>query len=80
VRFRTKANLTIASNLAITMANAGGKILLVDADLRRGDIAQLLNIDGRQGLSNVLRGELPWREAVVDANTPNLRVHSHVGQ
>jgi capsular exopolysaccharide synthesis family protein len=65
---------TIASNLAVTMANAGGKVLLVDADLRRGDIAQLMNIDGRHGLSNVLRGELPWREAVVDASYPNLRV------
>lgn len=65
---------TIASNLAVTMANAGGKVLLVDADLRRGDIAQLMSIDGRHGLSNVLRGELPWREAVVDANTPNLRI------
>ncbi|HET6410197.1 MAG TPA: CpsD/CapB family tyrosine-protein kinase, partial [Chthoniobacteraceae bacterium] len=65
---------TIASNLAITMANAGGRILLVDADLRRGDIAQLMNIDGRHGLSNVLRGELPWREAVIDAATPNLHV------
>jgi polysaccharide biosynthesis transport protein len=56
------------------MANAGGKVLLVDADLRRGDIAQLMNIDGRHGLSNVLRGELPWREAVVDASNPNLSV------
>jgi polysaccharide biosynthesis transport protein len=65
---------TIASNLAITMANAGGKVLLVDADLRRGDIAQLMNIDGRHGLSNVLRGELPWREAAVDASIPNLCV------
>jgi capsular exopolysaccharide synthesis family protein len=65
---------TIASNLAVTMANAGGKVLLIDADLRRGDIAQLFDIDGRQGLSNVLRGELPWREAVVDAPIPNLHV------
>jgi polysaccharide biosynthesis transport protein len=65
---------TIASNLAVTMANAGGRILLVDADLRRGDIAQLMNIDGRHGLSNILRGEVPWREVVMDANTPNLSV------
>jgi capsular exopolysaccharide synthesis family protein len=65
---------TIASNLAVTMANAGGRVLLIDADLRRGDIAQLMNIDGRQGLSNILRGELPWREAVVDAAAPNLSI------
>ena len=56
---------TIASNLAITMAASGARVLLVDADLRRGDIAQLFDIDGRFGLSNILRGEVPWKEAVV---------------
>jgi succinoglycan biosynthesis transport protein ExoP len=55
---------TIASNLAITMAAAGARVLLVDADLRRGDLAQLFDIDGHIGLSNILRGEVNWREAV----------------
>lgn len=55
---------TIACNLAITMANAGARVLLVDADLRRGDVAALFDIDGRQGLSNILRGEVPWRNCI----------------
>jgi len=55
---------TIASNLAITMAASGARVLLVDADLRRGDIAQLFDTDGRFGLSSILRGEVPWKEAV----------------
>jgi len=55
---------TIASNLAITMAAAGARVLLVDADLRRGDLAQLFDTDGHMGLSNILRGEVPWKEAV----------------
>jgi len=52
---------TIASNLAITMALAGTRVLLVDADLRRGDLASLFNVDGRFGLSSILRDEMPWR-------------------
>ena len=52
---------TIASNLAITMALAGTRVLLVDADLRRGDLATLFNVDGRFGLSTILRDEMPWR-------------------
>jgi len=52
---------TIASNLAITMALAGTRVLLVDADLRRGDLASLFNVDGRFGLSTILRDEMPWR-------------------
>lgn len=55
---------TIASNLAITMALAGARVLLVDADLRRGDIASLFDVDGRLGLSSVLRGEVEWKAAV----------------
>ena len=52
---------TIASNLAITMAQAGTRVLLVDADLRRGDLASLFNVDGRVGLSTILKDEMPWR-------------------
>jgi capsular exopolysaccharide synthesis family protein len=65
---------TIASNLAITMANAGARVLLVDADLRRGDIATLFDIDGKNGLTNILRGEVPWRECVEDTKLATLHV------
>jgi capsular exopolysaccharide synthesis family protein len=65
---------TIASNLAITMANAGARVLLVDADLRRGDIATLFDIDGKNGLTNILRGEVPWRECVEDTKLASLHV------
>jgi capsular exopolysaccharide synthesis family protein len=54
---------TVASNLAITLALAGSKTLLVDCDLRRGDLAHLFDADGRVGFSTVLRGEVPWRDA-----------------
>ena len=63
---------TIASNLAITMAAAGARILLVDADLRRGDLAQLFDNDGKIGLTNLLRGEGPWQSAVLQTKYPTL--------
>jgi capsular exopolysaccharide synthesis family protein len=55
---------TVCSNLSITMAQAGARVLVVDADLRRGDLSELFSVDGKIGLSSVLRGELPWREAI----------------
>lgn len=67
---------TIASNLAITMANGGARVLLVDADLRRGDIATLFDIDGKRGLTNILRGEMPWREAIIESRFQNLSIIS----
>ncbi len=65
---------TVASNLAITMSNAGAKVLLVDADLRRGDIAALFDIDGRQGLSNILRGEIGWKSSVEQVRGGRLHI------
>ena len=63
---------TITSNLAITMAIAGARVLVVDADLRRGDLASLFDVDGRIGLSSVLRGEVEWRNAVQKTSHPTL--------
>ena len=63
---------TIASNLAITMAAAGARVLLVDADLRRGDLAQLFDIDGKIGLTDILRGEHHWQSAVLQTKYPTL--------
>ena len=65
---------TITSNLAITMSNAGARVLLVDADLRRGDIAALFDIDGRQGLSNVLRSEVNWKTCIQKGRKDNLHI------
>lgn len=65
---------TVASNLAITMSNAGAKVLLVDADLRRGDIATLFGVEGKQGLSNILRGEVNWKECTEDTRDGRLHI------
>jgi len=65
---------TITSNLALTMSAAGARVLLVDADLRRGDIAALFDIDGRQGLSNVLRGEANWKNCIQKSRRDNLHI------
>lgn len=63
---------TIAGNLAITMALAGARVLLVDADLRRGDLTELFDVDGKFGLSNILRGEVPWKDAAQATKYPKL--------
>ncbi len=67
---------TIASNLAVTMAASGARVLLVDADLRRGDIAQLFDLDGRLGLTSILRGETKWKEVLHATKYPTLSIIS----
>jgi capsular exopolysaccharide synthesis family protein len=48
---------TTAINLAITLADAGTRVALVDADLRRPSIAAYLGIEGSVGLTTVLIGQ-----------------------
>jgi capsular exopolysaccharide synthesis family protein len=49
------------------MANAasGKKTLLVDADLRRPSVHAKFGLTPHEGLSNVLTGELSWRDVVI---------------
>jgi capsular exopolysaccharide synthesis family protein len=46
---------TVATNLARAMALGGSKVLLVDADMRRGHIHEKLGLRSRPGLSELLR-------------------------
>ncbi len=50
---------TIALGLAVTMARAGARTLLIDADLRRGRLADALDLEREPGLHEVLTGEIP---------------------
>jgi succinoglycan biosynthesis transport protein ExoP len=54
----------VSINLAITMAQAGMKILLVGSDLRKPMIARVFGIESHPGLSDILLGNFNWRETV----------------
>ena len=46
----------ISSNLAVTFAQAGKKVILVDADMRKGRLATMFSVNSTPGLSNYLSG------------------------
>ncbi|HVV76629.1 MAG TPA: polysaccharide biosynthesis tyrosine autokinase [Mycobacteriales bacterium] len=55
---------TTVCNLAITLAQAGVRVLLVEADLRRPRVGQYLGLDSTVGLTNVLIGSTGLEDAV----------------
>lgn len=65
---------TVTSNLAVTMALGGARVLLVDCDLRRGGVNELFKLPVGPGLSETLRGSIHWRDAVQETNTRNLHL------
>ena len=44
----------VASNLAVALANAGNKVLLVDCDIRKGRQHHIFGCPNKKGLSNLL--------------------------
>ena len=63
---------TVATNLARAMANAGTDVILVDADLRRPQVAQRLQIRARTGLGAVLLDEAELEHALVELDGLDL--------
>lgn len=55
---------TVSINLAAALAESGSRVLLIDADLRRGRIADYAQVDGAIGLSQVLVGQVYIRDAI----------------
>ncbi len=55
---------TVSSNLAITMAQTGARVLLIDADLRKPSQHRTFRVKKHNGLSRVLTGELSFEECV----------------
>ena len=61
-------------NLAISVAEDGNKVLLIDGDLRRPALGRLLVEPASPGLSNVLAGITTPQEAIRTELYPNLDV------
>lgn len=82
---------TIAAHLAATHAEQHHKTLLIDGDLRRPSVHKRFGLSTAIGLSNVLLGEVAWREIlckpeglpfldVLPAGPPSRRASDLVGR
>jgi capsular exopolysaccharide synthesis family protein len=54
----------VSANLAIAQNQVGKRILLIDADMRRPTQHKIWSIPNYLGLSNFLKGEVEWQEAI----------------
>jgi capsular exopolysaccharide synthesis family protein len=64
---------TLAMDLAVTMALAGSRTLLVDGDLRRGRINRHFAAKSEPGLAEVLKEMSPLDDVIVETPVPNLQ-------
>lgn len=65
---------TTASNIALAFAQAGRRVILLDADMRRPGIHKVFELPNSSGLTNLLRVEQPTAATVAHEVATNLRV------
>lgn len=64
---------TISFQLAVSFAQAGKRVLLIDADLRKSVLASRLRIRGKvDGLSHFLSGQANANELICETDVPNF--------
>jgi capsular exopolysaccharide synthesis family protein len=62
------------ANLAVMLARSGAKVLLVDADMRRGRVHKQFDLPSSPGLAEVLNEQRTWNSVVTQNSVPNLSV------
>ena len=64
----------VSVNFAAITAASGKKVLLIDADLRKGRVNQFFSLSRSSGLSELIAGTLGFEKAIRSSILPNLDV------
>lgn len=65
---------TLAVNLALSIAQKGKKVVLVDGDLRNPSVASALGIKSKYGISHLLKGETELKNVLKTVDDSGLLV------
>lgn len=63
---------TTASNLAVVMAQAGNKTVIIDCDQRKPRLHKVFNLSNERGISDVLAKEIKFEDALQDTGVKDL--------
>ena len=73
--FAHEGKTSVSFDLCVNLAEAGKRVLLLDADLRKSVmVSRYTKERGVYGLSQVLSGQVSAKEAVYATNVPNMHV------
>ena len=70
--FPKEGKSTTCANLAITFAQTGAKVLIIDADIRKPRMHKMFGAMHNIGLTNVLAGNSALSEAIIKTSYENL--------
>jgi tyrosine-protein kinase Etk/Wzc len=64
----------VSANLAAILAQGGQKVLIVDADMRKGYLQRWFNLEWDSGLSDLLSGKLELEQVIKASGVENLDI------
>ncbi|EKO3412654.1 polysaccharide biosynthesis tyrosine autokinase [Vibrio fluvialis] len=64
----------VSTNFSVVAAKTGQRVLLIDADMRKGYLQQPFGMDWENGLSDYLGGKIPLATAVKETRIENLDI------
>ncbi|MFB4159238.1 CpsD/CapB family tyrosine-protein kinase [Geomicrobium sp. JSM 1781026] len=65
---------TVNTNLAVTMSQQGGRVLLIDADMRKPTMHYSFGVPNHRGLSSVITHQSSLSQAIQPTNVDDLDV------
>jgi len=65
---------TLVTNLAFVLAQSGGKVVVIDCDMRRPTQHKIFNLHNSYGLSNVLLKKMDVKTALQESTVPGVQV------
>jgi len=71
---RGEGKSTVSANLAVTIAQSGREVVVVDCDLRLPTVHKLFDLPNKRGLTNILAGEVSLDEAMQYSAFPRVQV------
>ncbi|MBF4427690.1 AAA family ATPase, partial [Vibrio anguillarum] len=64
----------VSTNFAAVVAKTGQKVLLIDADMRKGYLQQPFGVKWENGLSDLLSGKIDYAQAIKTTQVDNLDI------
>ncbi|UOY92690.1 CpsD/CapB family tyrosine-protein kinase [Ectobacillus sp. JY-23] len=65
---------TVAANIAVSMAQQGENVLLVDADLRKPELHAIFEVDNNTGLTSILAGKVAYEVTLQETEIAGLHI------